>query len=520
MSTARRSSRRDGNENGVTIWIGDDHIGVEDVVAVARKGAAVGLSQGVIARLDAARAVLEAWSRADRPVYGLTRGLGNKAGQVVPQAERDSFSETALKGRATGAGGYFPAEVVRAAMFVRAATLARGGAGVRPVIIETQLAMLAKGVIPLVPRIGSVGTSDLLLCANLGLPIIGLGRAEHGGKLLDGAEAMARAGVPTVALSEKEGLAIASSNAVSIGLGALALHDARELLELADAVVAMTYEAFVGNPSPFDPRVAAARPAPGQVEAAASLRAMLAGGGLFEPGAPRRVQDPISMRCVPQVHGTVRAALSWVNDALDVELNCAADNPLILTEDEEILSTGNFHSGLMAVSFDALRLALAQLGTGSAERAARLMDPELSGLPFRLSPHGMTYSGVGLVGLTSRTLSRESRHASSPASNDDATPMGVEDQAPFTLLSVRRTTDQLAILRQMLACEMIIAAQALDLRPPPKLGPVVKALHSFVRLHVAFVDEDRSTTEDIEVLSGAVNDGGALACVRQALSTL
>jgi histidine ammonia-lyase len=501
----------------VTIWIGDDPIGVEDVVAVARRGAAVGLSDAAVARLNAARAVLEAWSKADRPVYGLTRGLGNKAGQVVPQAERDSFSETALRGRAAGAGGYCPAEVVRAAMFVRAATLARGGAGVRPIIVETQLAMLAKGVTPLVPRIGSVGTSDLLLCANMGLPIIGLGRAEYRGKLLDGGEAMARAGIATVPLSEKEGLAICSSNAVSIGLGALAVSDARDLLELADAAVAMTYEAFVGNPSPFDARIAAARPAPGQVEAAASLRAMLAGSGLFEPGAPRRVQDPISMRCTPQVHGTVRAALGWATTAIEVELNSAADNPLILTEDEEILSSGNFHSGYMAVAFDALRLALAQLGTGSAERCARLMDPDLSGLPFRLSNHGMTSSGVGLVGLVSRTLSRESRHASAPASNDDATPMGVEDQAPFTLLSVRRTTDQLAVLRQMLACEMVVAAQALDLRPPPRLGPVVRALHAFVRLHVAFVDEDRSTTQDIEALSAAIDDRSALACVRQAL---
>jgi histidine ammonia-lyase len=377
--------------------------------------------------------------------------------------------------------------------------------------------MLSRGDTPLVPRIGSVGTSDLVLCANLGLPLIGLGRAEYGGEVLDGAEAMARAGLATLSLHEKEGLALCSSNAVSAGLGALVAQDVRDLLELADAVLAMSYEAFVGNPSPFDPRVAAARPAPGQEQAAAALRRMLAGSTLFEPGVPRRVQDPISFRCATTVHGTVRAALGWAEQALDVELNAAADNPLILAEAGEILSTGNFHTGLLAVAFDALRLALAQFGDVCAERSARLMDPELSGLPSRLSRHGVTRAGVGLVGLVARTLARESRICSAPVSNDDVTPMGVEDQAPFTLVGVRRAADQLGFLRQALACEMMIAAQALDLRRPARLPAVVETLHGFVRARVAFVDDDRSTTEDVEALSAGIEDGAALAAVREAL---
>ena len=244
---------------------------------------------------------------------------------------------------------------------------------------------------------------------------------------------------------------------------------------------------------------------------------MMAGSMLFEPGAPRRVQDPISFRCATTVHGTVRAALGWATQALEVELNAAADNPLILTGDGEIVSTGNFHSGLLAVTLDALRLALAQLGSISSERCGRLMDPELSGLPSRLSRHGVTRSGVGLVGLVARTLARESRHASSPVSNDDVTPMGVEDEAPFTLLAARRTAEQLGFLRQILACELMIAAQALDLRRPERLPPVAEALHAFVRARVDFVDDDRSTTEDIEVLSSAVAEGSALASVHAAL---
>ena len=502
----------------MTIRLGAGPIEVADVVRVAREAAEAELDPAGAERLERARGVMEEWSRRDLPVYGLTRGLGDRATLDVPAAERAGFSEAMLKGRASGAGGYFPPEVVRAALFVRAATLARGGAGVRPVVVETQLAMLARGVTPLVPRIGSQGASDLMLCANMGLPLIGLGRAHHGGAVLAGAEAMARAGIATVRLTAKEGLALCSSNALSIGLGCLVLRDAADLLELADATLAMTYEAFVGNPSPFDPRVAAARPAPGQQAAAASLRRMLAGSAIFRPGVPRRVQDPISMRCGTLVHGAVRTALGWAKESLDVELNSAADNPLILPDDDAILSTGNFHAPVMSIAFDALRLALAQFGTMSSERGARLLDPELTGLPARLAGPGVTQTGVGLVSLTARMLSRESRHCSAPASNDDATPMAAEDEAPFTLVSVRRTDEQLDFLRQLLACEMMIAAQALDLRPLHPSAPVVRALHSFVRGRVAFLAEDRSTTEDIEALSDAVRNGSALACVRDAYS--
>jgi len=491
----------------MTIVLGRDRIAIEDVGRVARLRAPAMLDGEAARRMRDGEAVLQAWSRADRPVYGLTRGLGNRATTAIPPEERRGFSEAMLKARASGAGPRFPDEVARAALFVRAATLAQAGAGARPIIVETQLAMLERGVVPLVPQIGSIGTSDLLLCANLALPLVGLGRAVFEGELLPGAEAMRRAGLATVELTEKEGLALCSSNAVSIGFGALAVADALDLLDLADAALAMTYEAFVGNPSPFDARIAAAHPVPGQVEAARRLRALLSGSALFHAGVPRRVQDPISLRCATQVHGAARTALGWAREAVEVELNCAADNPLILAAEDEILSTGNFHTAAMAIAFDALRLALAQVGTISSQRSARLLDPEVSGLADRLRPGRATRSGVALLGIVGHTLSRESRECSHPVSNDDATPFGVEDQAPFTLLAVRRTAAQIAVLQQVLACEMIVAAQALDLRPLEPSAAAVQALQAVVRRHVAFLDDDRSTTEDIEALTAAIRDG-------------
>lgn len=500
------------------IQLGQDRITVADVRRVAREGAPAALDAAAARRMTAGQEMLLAWSRADRPVYGLTRGLGNRATSTVPPAERDGFSLAMLRARASGGGPAFPDEVSRAALFVRAATLARGGSGARPLIVETQLAQLARGVAPIVPQVGSIGTSDLLLCANLALPLVGLGRASHGGAVLPGAEAMRRAGIATVALTEKEGLALCSSNAVSIGFGALAVEDALDLLDLSDAALAMTYEAFVGNPSPFDARVAASHPSPGQEDSARRLRELLAGSALFHAGVPRRIQDPISLRCATHVHGAARTALGWAREAVEVELNCAADNPLVLLDDDEILSTGNFHTASMSLAFDALRLALAGVGTVASKRTAQLLDPVVSGLGDRLSPGGPTRSGVGFMGQVSHTLNREARDASAPVSNDDATPFGVEDQAPFTLLAVRRTAAQIEALRQVLACEMMVAAQALDVRPLAPSSPAVAALHRAVRARVAVIDDDRSTTEDIEALSAAVRDGTLLAAVRDAAS--
>lgn len=501
----------------MTIVLGQDQLTIADVVAVARSNAAIELGPQARARLGAARDMIERWSLENRPVYGVTRGLGSRVTMDVSAAERASYSAAVVRGRAAGGGGYFDSTTVRAALFARAAGLAQGGAGVRPIVIDTQLAMLAKGVHPLVPQVGSVGASDLVLCANMALPLMGEGRAEYQGEILSGGEAMRRAGIPLVDLVEKEGLALCSANAVSVGLGALVLSDIIDLAELADAVLALSFEAFRGNPSPFDPRVTAARAAPGQQAAAESLRRMLQGSQLFEDGAPRRVQDPLSLRCGTQVHGALRATIDFVRPHIEVELNSAADNPLIIIADDTILSTGNFHTPGLSISFDALRLAIAEVSTLSSERTVRMMQPELSGLEGRFSRHGTTRVGHGLIAMTAHTLSREVRFFSAPVSNDDNMFDSVEDHAPFTPVSVRRALQQIDYLCQVLACEMIVSAQALDLRAPGRVAPVAAAMRDLVRSVVAPLDDDRGMTEDIEKLSDLVREGKAIAAVRQVL---
>ena len=497
----------------VGLALGVDTLEIDHVVAVARDRKDAALSPQARENMVRSRQVVDLFTHENRPVYGLTRGLGSRVVHEVGKEARGGFSRIVVLARACGAEPYLPTEVVRAALVARASSLAQGGAGVRPLIVETQCAMLNAGVHPLVPSIGSTGASDLALLANMALPVIGEGRAEYLGAVLSGAEAMARAGIATVEPEEKEGLALCSANSVSAGLGALVLHDATHFAELADAIAVLTFEAFRANPSPIDPRVVRARGAPGQARAAMSLREKLRGSRLFEAGEARRVQDPISLRCVSHVHGSLRAAIDFCTPNVLVELNGAGDNPLVLADDEEILSTGNFHTPAMAVAFDALALAMAQVSTLGAQRISRMMKGEFTDLPDGLTQHGTTHAGVALMALTAEMLAKEIHMKAQPASVHDSMGYPVEDHAPMTLLAVRKAGEALELLEQLMACELIASAQAFDLRAPAQAAPVAHALRDKVRDAVAFVDQDRSLTPNLAEVTAILRAGGFDTCL-------
>lgn len=383
----------------------------------------------------------------------------------VERAAREDYSRVVVLARACGAGDPLPAEAVRAALFARASSMAWGGAGVLPVIVETQCAMLA------------------------------------------GADAMARAGIATAELGEKESLALASANSISVGLGALLLVDLAALVDLWDRIAVLTMEAFRANPSPIDPRVVAARAAPGQTRSAASLRAKLAGSALFEPGQPRRIQDPISIRCASHVHGSVRTAMDFCVPNIEAELNGAGDNPLVVAEDDVILSNGNFHTHAMAVAFDTLALAKAQMAVMASQRTARLLQGTFTDLPDSLTERGPTHAGVGMLSLTAETLAKDIHILCQPASIHDSSGYNVEDHALMTPLAVRKAVTILGSLRQVAACELIVAAQAYDLRGPARAAPVAVALRDAVRAVVPRVDDDRSLTADLEAAVALVARG-------------
>jgi histidine ammonia-lyase len=490
-------------------------VALADVVQVARHHARVALAPDARRRVVAARALVDRLAPAGPPIYGVNSALGANTGQPIPAAELAAYQERAVDARAVGVGPPFPADVVRAMLFARAAGMAVGGSGVSPAVLDALLAMLNADVHPVVPGTGSIGAADLAPLAHLVLPLLGRGRAEYRGEVLPGDVALARAGLAPVRLAAKDGLALISANAATVGHGALVLRDCADVLDALNIAAALSLEGFRANLSPLDPRVQAARPAPGQREVAARLTALLADAHLWQAGAPRRVQDPVSLRCVAQVHGAALAALRNARDHIELELNCAADSPLVLTETGEMPSTGNFHVPGLAIAFDTLGLALAHTAMLCVQRCQKLMSPALSGLPLQLTRHGPDHSGFAAVQKTLVALYNAVRHLAHPASLDGVpVSEAVEDHAPMAPRTVAKAGEMAVHLRMLAAVELLVAAQAVDLRelPPDALGAGTRAAQRAVRALVPTLDHDRPLGPEIEAVEHAIG-AGALAAI-------
>ena len=481
------------------------------VAAVARQGRKVAIAAEATARLAASRAVVERHLAENLPVYGLTTGLGPRVTHRLSRDEASAFARLTVLGRSVALGPPLAQEVVRALMTVRLNGLLAGGAGATPLVAESIAAWLNAGLHPVIPSIGSIGAGDLCLVAHLGLALIGEGEATLKGERLPAGDAIARAGLTPLVLGPKDGLAICNASAYSAGQGALALADAEDLLALAQIAAALSLEGFRANLSPLDPRVTAARPQPGQAWAAAGLRALLAGGLLPQPGAARRVQDPLSLRCVAPVHGSLRAAIDFARPALDAELNGAADNPLVLLEDETIVSTGNFQTPLLALSFDTLTQAVAQVAALSLSRSGKLLLGRLSALPDNLSPRGPSRSGFAPLLKTGEALLAEIRHLAGPVPVEPRwAGDGVEDEITNAPLAARKAADALTRLRLLLAIELAVAAQAVELARPERLGNGAAAALARVREVVPPLDDDRPLGADVTRLDEALLANGAL----------
>lgn len=474
-------------------------LSLDAVVAVARARRPVALTADAVARMAASREVVELYLAENRPAYGLTTGLGPRVVDRVPRDELAAFSRLTVLGRAQAVGERLPREVVRAAMLARANGLAKGGSGAQIALAEALVAALNAGFHPAVPSIASVGAADLCLMAHIGLGLIGEGEAEFDGIVLPAAEALRRAGLAPLVLGPKDGLAICSANSVSAGHGALVLHDAAALAEQCDLAAALTMEGFRANLTPIDSRAVAARPAPGQAEVAARLRGFLAGGRLTEPGAARRVQDPLSLRCVSQVHGSLAAAIGFAEAALAPELNGAGDNPLVAIDGQEMISTGNFHTPALALGFDTLGLALAQVANLAVNRVQRLLTERLSALPTGLSTRGVTRVGYGAATKILEALAVEIRHLANPVCADQrASADNVEDDTTNAPYAVAKTARMVELLRLVVAFELMVGAQAVELAKVERLGSGTEAAYRAVRALVPALDDDRPLGAEVE----------------------
>ena len=483
---------------------------VADVVATARHRAPIALSPDARARVVAARAVVDRLTASGAAYYGVTTALGANTGKPISADELATYQRHAVLARAVGIGARFPTDVVRAMMFARIAAMAVGGSGVSPTVLDALVAALNAGLHPIVPSKGSIGVADLAPLSHMTLPLLGLGEAEFEGRVTKGADALARAGLAPVTLAAKDGLALISANAATVGHAALVLEDCAHTLDALNVATALTFEGFRANLSPLDPRVQKSRPARGQAAIAQRLSALLSGSALWQPGAARRVQDPISLRCVSQVHGAALAALLVVRDDVEIELNSAADSPVVLTEDEAMLSTGNFHIPGLAIDFDALGLAFAHVAMICVERCQKLYAPGMSGLPLQLTRRGPEHSGFATTQKTLTALHNEIRHLANPASLD-CLPVSetVEDHAPMAANVVAKTGAMVAPLTHLAAIELLSAAQAIDLRELAleTLGEGARSAYTAVRARVPMLDEDRPLGPDIETIAAAITRG-------------
>lgn len=515
--------------------LGEHKVTVASVVQVARMKRDVRLSAAARERIEASRAVVVALVEDDvepefgltsherlprhrlqiehvdeeQVAYGITTGFGELARVKIPHEDLEQLQRNLLLSHACGIGEPFPDEVVRALLFLRAASLAAGLSGVRVELVEAILSLLAHDVVPVVPSQGSLGASgDLVPLAHAALVLIGEGEARVDGRVVPGREALAVAHLAPLTLQPKEGLALINGTQLMSALLALAVHDGWNLVRTAEVTAAMSIEALLGSVKPFDARLHDARPHAGQRETAANLRRLLTDSPIVHSHAHcSRVQDAYSLRCTPQVLGPVRDALAHVEQALEVEFASATDNPLVFPDGP--VSGGNFHGENLGLLAAYLAPALAEVAALSERRVARLVDPRLSeGLPAFLVEKSGLNSGLMIPQYVAASLVLENQVLVHPAvAGSLPTSANQEDVVSNGAVGARMVLRILANAERAVAIEAVCAAQALDLRAPVAPAPATRAARDRLRQEVAFLDRDRVLAGDLERAARLVRSG-------------
>ncbi|TMK29146.1 MAG: histidine ammonia-lyase [Actinobacteria bacterium] len=481
--------------------IDGESLTVEEVVRVARGGEPVKLSHLATKRVEACHAALLRIVRAGKPVYGVTTGFGQLENVPISKADLLRLQENLVRSHAAGAGPPLHVDDVRASILIRANALAKGYSGVRHEVVDLLLGMLNKGVHPFVPSRGSLGASgDLAPLAHIALVMIGEGEAYVGEKRMPGGAALRAAGLKPLRLEAKEGLAILNGTAVMAGLGCLLVADALGLLKDAEIAASMSFEGLRGSPAPFDARIARLKKQVGQHLVAGNMVKLLQDSEIVQSHkGPHRVQDPYSLRCIPQVLGACFESIQYARQVLEIEINSATDNPLIFPDTAESLSGGNFHGQSLAMALDFLGLGLTVLGAFSERRTARLVDPQLSELPPFLTEHGGLQSGMMILQYTAAALASENKVYAHPASADSIpASANQEDHNSMGQGAAVKARHILENARRIVAIEYLCGAQGLEFRKPLKAGLGPRFAHRLLRKSVPRLTTDRSMSGDID----------------------
>jgi histidine ammonia-lyase len=502
------------------LLISGQNLKVDDVVSVAN-GREVQLDPNVIPKVERSRAAVEDLVARGVVAYGITTGFGRFKDKIIDADETRQLQRNLVRSHAVGVGPILPETTVRAMLLARANTLALGYSGVRPAIIQLLIQMLNRGVHPRIPSQGSLGASgDLAPSAHMALVVIGEGEAFYQGELLPGGEALAKAGLHPLQLRAKEGLALLNGTTQMVATGALLVRRAINLALTADTAACLTLEALNGTDRAYDARIHAVRPHPRQIDCAAFLRKLLSGSQYLRGSDSLNVQDPYTLRCVPQVHGAVRDSIAYARWVVDIELNAVNDNPIIFVDEEtgevDVISAGNFHGEPVAIAMDYLALGLTELGNTSERRTSRLVDADSNGgvLPMFLTAQGGLESGFMMIQYTAAALASENKVLAHPASADTiSSSANVEDHVSMGATAARQAEQILAHTETIVAIELLAAAQGIDFRrrmmgnSSAELGQGTAVAYNLIREKIPFLEDDVYLSPLIEEVRQLVANG-------------
>ena len=483
------------------VYIDGNSLTLEDFINITRKNYKIQLTEEAKERIRKSRALIDRYLEEERIVYGLTTGFGKFSDVSITGQEGKQLQKNLIISHACGVGEPLAEEVVRGIMLLRINALAKGYSGIRLSTLNTLIEMLNKGVHPIIPEKGSLGSSgDLAPLSHMVLVMLGEGEAIYKGERMSGKEAMERAGIEPIELVAKEGLALINGTQVMTSIGAHAIYDSINLSKISDLAAALTTEALRGIIDAFDERIHRVRNHPGQSTSGHNLRAILEGSKMITRQGELRVQDPYSIRCTPQVHGASKDCFSYVKERVEIEMNSVTDNPIIFPEDEEIISGGNFHGQPMALAFDFLAIGLAELANISERRLERLVNPQLSnGLPAFLTKNGGLNSGFMIVQYSAASLVSENKVLAHPASVDSIpSSANQEDHVAMGTIAARKAREILENTRRVLAMEILAACQAIDLREEKALGQGTEIVYRIIRENIPALEEDRVMYKDLD----------------------
>ncbi|MFN4357157.1 histidine ammonia-lyase [Sphingopyxis alaskensis] len=485
------------------------------------EGASAALTVGAWDAIDASAAAVARIVAKGDPVYGINTGFGKLASVRIASDDLATLQRNIVLSHAAGTGAPSPTPVVRLMMALKLASFGVGASGVRRETAAMLEAMLARGLIPVVPSQGSVGASgDLAPLAHMAAAMIGVGKIDVGGAIMPAAEALAQAELTPLELGPKEGLALLNGTQFSTANALAGLFRAETLFRSALITGALSTEAAKGSDAPFDPRIHALRGHIGQREVGGALRTLMAGSAIRASHAidDPRVQDPYCLRCQPQVMGAVLDLLRQAGATLGVEANGVSDNPLIFADSDEALSGGNFHAEPVAFAADMIAIALCEIGSIAERRIAMLVDPALSGLPAFLTPRPGLNSGFMIPQVTAAALVSENKQRAYPASVDSIpTSANQEDHVSMAAHGARRLLDMADNASAVIGIELLAACQGIDFHAPLKSSDALEAAHRHLRSHVPTLDDDRHFHPDMEAATALIRSGSLVAAVRASL---